>query len=63
MNIDDLKCCGNCLNRVTNDMGDCSSEGCEETDNITGSYEYCDEWEYDGLHRESRMEILNISKI
>lgn len=53
MNENDLKCCGNCLYRVANDMGDCSSEGCGQGNN-TASYEYCNEWEYDGLHRERR---------
>jgi hypothetical protein len=62
MNEKDLKCCGNCLRRITLDMGDYVEERCEKR-HQTGSYEYCDSWEYDGLHRELRMKGFSIDKI
>lgn len=53
MNIEDLKCCGNCSHRVTTDMGDCHEEICCLRQNFA-SYQYCDKWDYDGLFRELR---------
>lgn len=53
MNIEDLKCCGNCTHRVSNDMGSCVEEGCDKGI-ISASYEICPGWEYDNLTREKR---------
>ena len=41
-NNDNLKCCGNCSNFMSNQM--CVNE----------PDKYCDSWEYDGLTREDR---------
>ncbi|GEM_PF-6084235 len=62
MNENDLKCCGNCLYRNGVDMGDCFEENCEQRHH-TSSFEYCDEWAFDGLHRELRTEGFSIDKI
>ena len=62
MGVVDLKCCGNCLNREATDMGDSVEEFCKKR-HITASYEYCDEWEFDGLHRELRTEGFSIDKV
>ena len=44
----DLKCCGNCLHGVETD------EACGQGKD-TVSFEYCNEWKYDGLTLEERM--------
>lgn len=62
MNENDLKCCGNCLHRNHVNMGDYFEEFCGER-HTTGSYEYCDEWAFDGLHRELRSEKFSIDAI
>lgn len=62
MNVNDLKCCGNCLHRISLDMGDYVEERCERR-HQTSSYEYCDSWEYDGSRRELRVEGFSIENI
>ena len=52
-NQEDLKCCGNCAQRVSTDMGLTHEEVCCLRQN-TASFMYCDKWSYDGLHRELR---------
>ena len=59
MNENDLKCCGNCLHRNSMDNGDCFEEICKKGHD-TGSFEYCDEWEFDGLHNELRNKDFQI---
>lgn len=53
MNVEDLKCCGNCRFRVSTNMGEYSEEMCALKEN-SESFQYCDKWDYDGLHREIR---------
>jgi len=50
LNINDLKCCGNCVFRCSIDMGNAVEENCiKNRENITSSSEYCDDWMYDDL--------------
>ena len=57
--IDDLKCCGNCLHRSTLDMGNYSDETCNK-DHNTSSWQYCKLWEYDNIKRDGRTEGFNV---
>ena len=45
--VDDLKCCGNCKYRVSDDFGKHVEEFCKY--DILMSYEVCDFWEYDEM--------------
>lgn len=57
MNIENLKCCGNCRNRQVNELhGDnCISEFCMH-DYVNPSHEICTKWEFDGLTLTERLE-------
>ena len=52
--LDDLKCCGNCTHRTSIDMGSEHEESCKKNYN-TPSYMKCDEWEYDKLKWSDRV--------
>jgi len=56
--MNDLLCCGNCLHRNVLDCGDYSQEICKILLEPTGSSEFCDKHEYDGLYRELRIKEL-----
>lgn len=53
MQLDDLKCCGNCSKRVSLDMGDYFEENCL-INNTLESFKICDKWEYDGILWQKR---------
>lgn len=53
MEIDDLKCCGNCIYRISMDMGDYFRSGCSHG-KITQSFERCDKWEFDEHDKDRR---------
>ena len=51
LNLDDLKCCGNCINSETVDFVikcDISGEKME-------GYNYCNCWDFDGFEQEDRL--------
>ena len=55
INLEDLKCCGNCSFRKSLDMGDNFSETCTGNLSIKQSYGYCSEWQYDELLQKDRL--------
>ena len=50
---DDLKCCGNCKQRNSVDMGEYFEETCLKGEHLE-SYKICKEWEFDGLIWQKR---------
>ena len=57
--VENLKCCGNCLHRSTIDMGSYSDETCDKDNNLS-SWQYCEKWEFDGIERSGRTEGFNV---
>ena len=57
--IENLKCCGNCMHRSTIDMGSYSDETCDKDNNLS-SWQYCKKWEFDGIERSGRTEVFNV---
>ena len=53
MNIEDLKCCGNCKSRCYLGQDKYFEEWCSKMQK-TSSCEYCDKWEYDNLYKYQR---------
>ena len=55
MNIQDLKCCGNCAHRKSYPAG--RNQVIELCDNdYRASWEVCKKWEYDEIIKGSRLE-------
>lgn len=51
--VDQLKCCGNCVSRDCMDNGNDFNEYCVKLKHMA-SWNYCNEWEWDGLKRYDR---------
>ncbi len=55
MDINNLKCCGNCKHRKTELKKDYYKETCKKNkDRPRGSSEKCFTWSYDGIQEDSR---------
>lgn len=53
MELDNLKCCGNCRKR--NFSSDCPKQGeCVKWKDIIGPHMYCDSWTYDHFEQKDR---------
>jgi hypothetical protein len=50
----DLRCCGNCKHNNVMETGDIREENCGLDKSIDASYQYCKQWEFDGLKQEDR---------
>ena len=48
VDLDQLKCCGNCINMSNYDMGNYVSIRCSTYKENVYSYNYCDQWEFVG---------------